>query len=627
MGNYTFGNLPNGTYTVTPSKSGFSFTPGSATVTITNASLTGVNFTASSVVSSVLINPIRAVVTFGTTQQFTSNTAVTWTVDGVTGGNSSVGTVSTSGLYTPPPAVGQHTVTAVSKADASQTASGTVWVSNSGPILTHKYNNYRAGQNTSETVLTPANVNPSTFGKLFSYPVDGYNYAEPLYVPNLNIAGGTHNVVFVATEHDSVYAFDADGKQSTPLWQVSFINPSAGILPFSSSATAYIGPEIGITSTPAIDLSTGTMYVVADTQVNGTGARYQLHALDITTGAEKFGGPVTISGSVSGTGAASRGGTVTFDPAQHLQRASLLLANGAIYIAFASFGDTDPYHGWIFTYSASTLARLGIFCDTPNGTEGGIWMAGAGMSADSSGNVYVSTGNGTFTVQTAGSDYGDSVIKFSSSPSLTVTDWFSPYDNSSLSVLDLDLGSGGLLLFPDGTGGGSLMLIGGKNGTLYLLNRASLGHWQSGSNSQIIQSIQNASPGEIFGTPVWWNGWVYVGALNDSIKAFQLQNGKLTTIPTSATSTYFPDPGAPAPSLSANGSSNGILWALEYTGGTSEVLHAWDATDLSRELYNSSSNLGDDLGPGVRFTVPTVADGKVFVGTAASLAVYGPANR
>jgi hypothetical protein len=627
LGNYTFGNLPNGTYTVTPSKSGFSFTPGSATVTITNASLTGVSFTASSVVSSTLISPIRAVVTFGTTQQFTSNTAVTWSVDGVTGGNSSVGTISTSGLYTPPPAVGQHTVTAVSQADASQTSSGTVWVSNSGPILTYKYDNYRNGQNASETVLTPANVNTSTFGKLFSYPVDGYNYAEPLYVPNLNIAGGTHNVVFVATEHDSVYAFDADGKQSTPLWHVSFINPSAGILPFSSPEAAYIGPEIGITSTPAIDLSTGTMYVVADTQTNGAGARFQLHALDIHTGAEKFGGPVTISGSFPGTGEASNGTTVTFDPVQHVQRAALLLANGAIYIAFASYADIDPYHGWILTYSASTLANLGTFCDTPDGGQGGIWMAGAGMSADSSGNVYVSTGNGTFSIQNGGSDYGDTVIKFSSSPSLTVTDWFSPHDNSYLDVNDLDLGSGGLLIFPDGTGGGNRMLIGGKNGALYLLNRDSLGHWQSGSDSQIIQSIQNASPGEIFGTPVWWNGWVYVGALNDYIKAYQLQNGKLTTSPISATSTYFPDPGAPAPFLSANGSSNGILWALEYAEGSSEVLHAWDATDLSRELYNSSSDLGDDLGDGVRFTVPTVADGKVFVGTAASLAVYGPANR
>jgi hypothetical protein len=565
-------------------------------------------------------------VTFGTTQQFTSNTAVTWSVDGVSLGNSTVGAISSSGLYTPPQAVGQHTVTATGQADISQTASATVWVSNSGPVVTHKYNTYRTGQNVNETVLTLSNVKSSTFGLVFNYALDGYTYAQPLYVPNLQIAGGTHNLVYVATEHDSVYAFDADHKQSSPLWHTSFLNPSAGITSFPSpSGGSGVGPEIGITSTPVIDLSTSTMYVVSVTQVNGSGASYQLHALDIFTGTEKFAGPVTISGSVSGTGDASSGGVLAFDPVQHLQRTSLLLANGAIYIAFASYGDTDPYHGWVFTYSASTLARLGVFCDTPNGSEGGIWMAGAGMAADSSGNTYVSTGNGTFSVQNGGKDYGDTIIKFSSSPSLSVADWFSPYNNSFLNLNDKDLGSGGPLLLPDGVAATKLLVQGSKDGALYVLDRDNLGHWQSGSDSQIVQSIPTASPGgQIMSTPAWWNGWVFVGAFDDHIKAYQLQNGLLRLPATSATATYFARPGPPAVAVSANGSSNGIVWAVEYFDDSSGKLHAYDAANLATELYNTNqAGSRDALGLAIKFSVPTVANGKVFVGTRHALMVYG----
>jgi hypothetical protein len=548
---------------------------------------------------------------------------VTWSVDGFIGGNSTIGTISTSGIYSPPQAVGQHTVTAVSQSDPSQTASATIWVSNSGPVLTHKYNTYRTGQNTEETVLTLSNVNSSTFGKLISYPIDGFAYAQPLYVPNLGIGNATRNVVFVATEHDSVYAFDADGKQTSPLWKVSFL--SSGVTTFPLPGDNEFGPEIGVTSTPVIDLSTGTIYVVAKTQVNGSGARYELHALDLQTGAEKLGGPVTISGSVPGTGDASSSGVVTFDPVMHLQRPGLLLANGAIYIAFGSFNDEHPYHGWVFTYSTLTLARLDVFCTTPNGGGGAIWMAGGGLAEDSGNNVYAVTGNGTFTVQNGGKDYGDTIVKFSPSTSLSVSDWFSPYNNSQLDSSDLDLGSGGPLLLPDRTGGANLLIIGGKNAAIYVVNRDYLGHWQFGSDGQIVQSIQNATTGQFLGTPAFWNSWVYFGALKDHLEAYQLQNGKLTTSPTSLTSTIFSRGQAPGPVVTANGSSNGILWALEPIGSTSEILHAWDATTLDRELYNSTqAGSRDDPGPGTKFSVPVIADGKAFVGGTAKLTVYGP---
>ena len=572
---------------------------------------------------AVGVLPVRAVLTYTTTQQFTTNAAVNWSVDGIVGGNSTVGTISEAGLYTPPRAVAQHTITATSQATSAISASAPVWVTDGAPVVTQHNDNYRTGAQTSETVLTPANVNSAVFGLLTTYAVDGYVYAQPLYVPSVSVPGlGYRNLVFVATEHDSVYAFDADARSNAPIWQQSFIDPDHGITTASTPPGSGLDNESGITSTPVIDVASGTIYVVAATNDNGT-THHRLHALDIATGADKFGGPVIISATVAGTGDASVNGQITFDAAQHLQRPALLLANGSVYIAFGSYDDRNPYHGWVFQYSASTLAQVAVFNDTPNGSQGGVWMSGGGMSADVSGNVYVSIGNGTTDGQTGGVDWGDAVVKFPAS-GLTISDYFIPYNYADLQTLDYDLGSGSVMLLPDGQPGPNpnLAIAGRKGGALYLLNRDSLGHFQSGSDSQIVQELNDVT-GDLRSSPAFWNGYVYIGGMNDSMKALQLQNGQLTTSPTSQTVTFFAAPGPPTPAISSNGTSDGIAWALEYSTGN-EVLHAYDAADLNTELYNSLlQGTRDFLGMGTKFAVPTIADGKVFVGTAQSLAIFG----
>jgi len=395
-------------------------------------------------------------------------------------------------------------------------------------VLTHRNDNMRTGQNTSETILTASNVNSATFGKLFSLPTDGYVYAQPLYKSNVLIAGKTHNVLFVATEHDSVYAFDADGQSSLPLWQVSFINPSAGIttVPSSDIPDFSIDPEIGITGTPVIDPQSGTLYVVAKTKENGSYFQ-RLHALDITTGAEKFGGPVVIQASVLGTGDGNDGhGNIPFDPFHQNQRAALLLANGVVYIAFASYGDAKPYHGWVLGYNAATLQRVAVFNDTPNGSNGGIWQSGEGPSADASGNIFVISGNGTFDADVGGIDFGDSFLKLSTNGGgLTLVDFFTPFNQAFLNSNDLDLGSTGTLLLPDQTGTAHphLVLGAGKDGNAYLVDRDNMGHFRSTDNSQIVQTI--AISGSIYGTPASWQNNIYFLPHNDRLKAFQLSGG------------------------------------------------------------------------------------------------------
>ncbi|HEX5483016.1 MAG TPA: fibronectin type III domain-containing protein, partial [Terriglobia bacterium] len=362
---------------------------------------------------TLVISPRASVVTFTGTQQFTltvgSGTA-TWLVDGVVGGSASTGTITTGGLYTPPTTTGSHTITA--SIGASQSEDATVYVSNYAGTFTYHNDNLRTGVNSTETVLTQANVNPNQFGKLFSYPIDGIAFASPLYVANVNIPGkGYHNVVYVATEHDSVYAFDADGRSGTPLWQVSFLKAGVTTVPCADTGECGdIPTEIGITGTPTIDQTTGTLYVVAKTK-EGTGYVQRLHALDITTGAEKFGGPVVIQASVAGTGAGSSGGLVPFDALRENQRPALLLNNGVIYIAFASHGDQPPWHGWVLGYSASTLQQVMVYNATPNGSGAGIWQSGGGLATDASGNIYFITGNGTFDANTGGADYGDTFEK------------------------------------------------------------------------------------------------------------------------------------------------------------------------------------------------------------------------
>ncbi|PYU91129.1 MAG: hypothetical protein DMG25_15470, partial [Acidobacteria bacterium] len=505
-------------------------------------------------------------------------------------------------------------------------------------VTTQHNDNSRTGANTQETILTPANANSTQFGKLFSVAVDGSVYAQPLYLSGVTINGGTHNVLYVATEHDSVYALDAD--TSAILWHVSFINPAnlvTTVSPADVNCTDISG-EIGITATPVIDTTTHTIYVLARTKENGSFFQ-RLHAIDTVTGAEKFGGPVVIHASVAGTGAGSNGGTLLWDPQLENPRAGLLLQNGHVIMGWSSLCDVDPYHGWVMSYNAGTLAQEGVFNDTPNGGEGGIWMAGAGFAGDSNGNTFFATGNGTFN----GTDeFGDSIVKLGApgSNSFPLLDYFTPYNQATLASSDLDLGSGGPLLLPDLPSGSAhphLLALAGKQGMIYLINRDSLGRYCNGcsGDTQIVQEIPGALAGQM-GAPAYWNGHLYFGSERettntaDHVKAFSFNaggSGLISTAPTSQTPETFLFP-AVSPSVSANGTSNGILWLLDnaqFGGACCQVLHAYDATDLARELYNTNqaANGRDALGSGVKFTVPTVANGKVYVAGLGAITAYG----
>ena len=501
-------------------------------------------------------------------------------------------------------------------------------VNGAGPqlsgVLTYKNDNSRTGQNLTETTLTPANVNSSLFGKKFTFNVDGYVYAQPLYVKGVTMAaGGTYNAVYVATEHDSVYAFDADGDVANPLWQVSFINPSAGITTVpTGDVLSTIYPEIGITSTPVIDASSGTMYVEASTKENGS-YFHRLHALDLTSGAEKFGGPVIISGTVPGTGSGNDGaGNVPFQPKIQLQRSALMLVNGNVFVAFASHGDNGEFHGWLFAYNAANLTQTGILNLTPNGQDGGIWQGGGGLAADSAGSIYGMTADGS---QDPSSDYGDSFLRSTlGGGGFTVQDYFSPFNQQYLSAYDVDVGSGGPLILPDQPGNFPHLITGaGKEGTVYLLDRDNLGGYSTTVDNvvqEIAGALGSASSDNNFCTPSYWQGRVYYFGSVDVGKAFSLSGGLLSTTPESESSLNYGFPGA-TPVISANGSTNGILWALERNGNE---LHAYDATNLANELYNSGQVASrDSLGTVIRFTVPMVANGRVYVGTKSTLVVYG----
>ena len=498
-------------------------------------------------------------------------------------------------------------------------------------------NRERTGANVLETTLTLSNVNSTQFGKLFTQPVDGFIYAQPLYVPNVNVAGlGIHNVVYVATMNDSVYAFDADnntGSNALPLWQVSFINPPGGISPITSSdvaCTGLISTRIGIVGTPVIDTVGGTLFVVARTRE--LGQYYQrLHALDITSGAEKFGGPVLIQASVAGTGMGSVGGVMKFDAKSQNQRAALLLQNGLVYIAWGSHCDYGTYHGWLMAYDYRSLTQRGVWLTTPNGSEGAIWESGSGPAGDASSSVYFAIANGTFDANTGGNDYGQSLVRLASplKGTFTVTDYFTPYNGPDLNTGDYDIGSGGAMVLPDQPKGPHLHLLvqGDKAGNIYLVDRDNMGHYNATDNSQIVQTLVGAEKG-MWNSPTWWNGHVYFGGGADYLKAFALNpgTGLLSTAPTSHTAIKFGYPGTTA-SVSANQTTSGILWALDnssFKNFRGAVLHAYDATNLAKELYNSNQNAArDNVGPAVKFTVPTVVNGKVYIGTRTQVTVFG----
>ncbi|MHB8474447.1 MAG: hypothetical protein ACYC9K_11285 [Sulfuricaulis sp.] len=577
---------------------------------------------------AVTVTPATASISTIQTQQFTAavaystNSAVTWRVDGIQGGNAIVGVISAGGLYTPPPGETTHSISATSVEDPARSSSASVTVKFLSGVLTYHNDNTRSGQYLQEKILTPGNVNTTTFGKIFSFSVDGAVYAQPLYISNVPIAGLLHNVIFVATEHNSVYAFDADSKTDVPLWHTSFIDPAKGIttVPSIDTNCADINPEIGITSTPVIDPATGILYVVAMTKENGTYA-HRIHALDITTGNEKFGTGMKIQASVPGTAAPNDGkGHLVFTSLLENQRAALLLSNNVLYISVGSFCDLGNHHGWLLTYDSKTLNLLGAFSSTPNGTEGGIWQSGGGAAADVNGNVYVITGDGSFDASSGGSNYGNTFLKFSGA-SLTVADYFTPFNQAILAAVNGDLGSGGALLLPDQSAGPAHLLVSaGKQGTIYLLNRDNMGKFQAANDNQIVQSLPG--PYSLFGTPAYFKNTVYMAAAGDGLKAYTLSNGQLSL--SKQSTSVFRWPGATAV-ISANGSNNGIVWALETNGsGAPAILHAYSAADVSIELYNSNQSPARDFpGSAVKFAIPTVINGKVYVGAQDQVTVFG----
>jgi outer membrane protein assembly factor BamB len=502
----------------------------------------------------------------------------------------------------------------------------------SDAVLTFHNDNARTGQNLNETTLTLSNVNSSSFGKIFVITVDGKVDAQPLYVPKLAIPNqGTHNVVLVVTEHGSVYDFDAD--TGTQLWQVTTL--ATGETPSDDHGCTQVTPEIGVTSTPVIDPSAGahgTIYGVAMSK-DGSGNYHQrLHALDITTGAEEFGGPKEIQATYPGTGDGSSNGIVIFNPGQQLERPGLLLLNGIIYTTWGSHCDAQPYTGWVISYDQNTLAQVSVLNVTPNGADGSFWMAGTAPAADASGNIYGLVANGTFdaTLNAQGfpsqGDFGNAFIKISTTNNqLAVADYFEMFNQATENPADTDLGSGGALVLPDFTDSSGMtrhLAVGaGKDTNLYVVDRDSMGKFNPTTNN-VYQEMPGAFAQGVYSMAAYFNHTVYYGAVGDSIKAFSIRNAQLASAPASQTSNTFGYPGS-TPSISANATSNAILWAAENAG--TAVLHAYDASNLANELYNSNQASGgrDQFGDSNKFITPTVINGKVYVGTTNGVGVFG----
>lgn len=610
---------------------------------------------ASSVVATTQLQQFSAVVS-----NDPNKLGVTWDVDGIAGGNATTGTISPSGLYASPSGVGTHSVTATSVSDTTKSATAKVAVTDLAGVFTYHNDLARDGVNGSEYALTTANVAQNTFGKLFACPLDGAAYAQPLWVAGLTVNGGLHNVVFVATQHDSLYAFDGDASACQQLWHVNLIDPAHGGTVNETQVCSNdvgqgfgdIQPEIGVTGTPVIDPSTTTLYLVTKSENGGcsTGLasvfHQRLHAIDLASGGEKFNSPVTITASVSGTGDGSSAGVLRFNARSEGQRPGLALlksvVNGGslfdvVYISWASHEDAFPYHGWLIGYNAANVQQqLQVFNSTPNGGLGGIWMSGGAPAADGSNNIFVATGNGTFDADSGGKDLGDSVLKLTTTGSLSLSDYFTPFNQGNLNQVDGDLGSGGVVLLPDQASGlPHLMVQGGKQGLIYLLNRDGMGQFTIAADN-VVQEFQ-ADNGS-WTTPAFWQDALYIAGSGDHgscdslrMYTFSSSSTSFTTAPDSSSSHCFPFPGA-TPVVSSSGSSNGIVWSVDAgcyviaaspCGGPA-ILFAYDATNLSRELWNSSqAGTRDQAGNAVKFSVPTVANGKVYIGTRTEVDVYG----
>ena len=638
--------------------------PNSATVTLTATSVSNtakkasarITVTGSSGAISVNISPKRGGLAITQTLSISATVlndvggaGVTWSASGTGCSGTSCGAfinvTSTSAAYVAPSTAGIYSIAGTSVADVTKSASIPIGVTDLPGALTYHNNLSRDGTNTHEFALTTSNVNTSTFGKLFSCQADGAIYAQPLWIPNLKVAGASHNVAVVATQHESLYAFDADATPCTTLWHANLIDsahggtsgetsvPSAGTVALVGNGFGDISPEVGITGTPVIDPTTDTLYVVSKSVNASTQFFQRLHAIDLTTGIERV-KPQSVDSSISvpGTGAGSVGGQVAFDPRNESQRPGLVLSNGVVYVAWASHEDHDPYHGWVIGFNALTLAPVpnAIFNSTPNqvGTlsysRGGIWMGGGAPAVDALGNLFFITGNGTFDANTGGSNYGNSVVRLSTVSGLSVTDYFTPLDQASLDANDTDFGSGAATILVDQLAGPVTHLVigGGKQGNLFLLNRDNMGKFSSSTNN-VIETVNLGN--SIFATPAFWQNNLYVAGVGPLKQfAFNSTTGKFNGAPFSQSSTSYRFPGA-TPSVSSNGATNGIIWTLDNglyctpqsPGCGATVLHAYDATNVANELWNSSQAAAnrDLAGHAVKFTVPTVANGKVYVGT------------
>jgi hypothetical protein len=650
------GNLPAG-LSLSASAGTIGGTPTSAanslslTVTATDSSSPAESGSATlhlTVYASVAVSPQNGAVVTGQGLKVASTTndptGVNWSASGTSCSGSGCGTFSSTSTlngvattWTAPTAAGVYTLKAVSAGDGTTSASTTVGVTDLAGIGTVHYDLARDGANTQEYALTPSLVTSGSFGKLFSCTVDGAIYAEPLWEPQLSIGGAAHNVVFVATQHDSLYAFDADTNSSpcTPLWQVTLIDtahggqagetpvPSYGPNALVGGGSGDIAPEVGVTGTPVIDPSTETLYVVSKS-VDSTGTNFyqRLHAIDILNGSEKFAGPATIAGTFPGSGDGTT--TTTFVPRQQNQRPGLALSNGIVYIAWSSHEDTPPYYGWVMGYDAATLKQKYVLNISPNVQWGGIWMDGDAPPVDANGNLYYLTGNAGFdgnSPSPPNNDFGDSVVKLDEM--LTLSQSFTPSDQQMDDLDDADLGAGGATLIDlpaNGTLPTHLIAGGGKDGYLYVLNRDNLGGF---GDANAWQRMNWGAP--IYDTVAYWNSTLYMSGAWSSLQAFALnpQTAMVETSPSSVSTTYFGFPGSSPVVSSMPDNSNGIVWALENTnyctpqspGCGPTVLHAYQAGNLASELWNSSDNTTDTAGFPVKFTLPTVANGHLYVGT------------
>jgi len=500
------------------------------------------------------------------------------------------------------------------------------------PVTTSQYGFARTGANLDEFLLTPRSVNAAHFGKVGVFAVDGPIYAQPLFLPAVTMPGkGPTDIVLVATEHDSVYAFDAQGGNSAPLWHVSFLGQGVTPVPARDLECPLISPEVGITATPVIDSKTGTLYVLARTKehtaVLGDTYVQKLHALAVTTGAEKFGGPVVIRGWAHGHGDANGHGTILFDARRENPRAGLLLSQGLLYLTWASSCDVGPYHGWVMAYDEQTLKQIAVLNTSPDANDSGIWLSDTAPAADDAGNIFVVTGNGRFDADQGGHDFGNSVLKLRrDGDKLTVADYFTPFNQKALDASDEDLGSGGPVLLPDQPGPHPhVLLAGGKGGTLYAIDRDHMGGYQEGSDANAI-AVRHFGKHALFGAPAFWNGHIFVIAGGDVLRDLVLRNGRLL-LGGAAGPPKYADSGA-TPAVSANGARDGIVWAVSsydwLRAGPPAVLHAYDAANVRRELYTSEqSGTRDRAGQALRFTIPLVANGRVYVGTRSELDVYG----